>query len=125
MIWYSSFWIRWTRSVFEGVEGRACGKRLHAGRCVDKVSGRLFERHAGADDGSLILPETLLASIWKKAWQTDLSEIHEQRRMQRLTVTLKSVFDPTLVRGMSYYTGTIFEIEMADFGSSVGGRWTL
>ena len=35
------------------------------------------------------------------------------------------VFDPTLVRGMSYYTGTIFEIEMAQFGSSVagGGRY--
>ncbi|MBR5509903.1 MAG: histidine--tRNA ligase [Lachnospiraceae bacterium] len=35
------------------------------------------------------------------------------------------VFDPTLVRGMSYYTGTIFEIEMAEFGSSVagGGRY--
>jgi histidyl-tRNA synthetase len=35
------------------------------------------------------------------------------------------VFDPTLVRGMSYYTGTIFEIEMNEFGSSVagGGRY--
>ena len=35
------------------------------------------------------------------------------------------VFDPTLVRGMSYYTGTIFEIEMVEFGSSVagGGRY--
>ena len=35
------------------------------------------------------------------------------------------VFDPTLVRGMSYYTGTIFEIEMPEFGSSVagGGRY--
>jgi len=35
------------------------------------------------------------------------------------------VFDPTLVRGMSYYTGTIFEIEMEQFGSSVagGGRY--
>ena len=34
-------------------------------------------------------------------------------------------FDPTLVRGMSYYTGTIFEIEMEQFGSSVagGGRY--
>ncbi|MGN0378163.1 MAG: histidine--tRNA ligase [Butyrivibrio sp.] len=31
------------------------------------------------------------------------------------------VFDPTLVRGMSYYTGTIFEIEVPEFGSSVGG----
>jgi histidyl-tRNA synthetase len=34
-------------------------------------------------------------------------------------------FDPTLVRGMSYYTGTIFEISMEGFGGSVagGGRY--
>ncbi|MDO4295322.1 MAG: histidine--tRNA ligase [bacterium] len=31
------------------------------------------------------------------------------------------VFDPTLVRGMSYYTGTIFEVAMEGFGGSVGG----
>ena len=31
------------------------------------------------------------------------------------------VFDPTLVRGMSYYTGTIFEIAMPQFGGSCGG----
>ena len=30
-------------------------------------------------------------------------------------------FDPTLVRGMGYYTGTIFEIKTDAFGSSVGG----
>lgn len=30
-------------------------------------------------------------------------------------------FDPALVRGMSYYTGTIFEISMEEFGGSVGG----
>ncbi len=37
----------------------------------------------------------------------------------------KTEFDPTLVRGMSYYTGTIFEITMNEFGSSVagGGRY--
>ena len=33
----------------------------------------------------------------------------------------KMSFDPTLVRGMSYYTGTIFEIAMDEFGGSVGG----
>lgn len=33
----------------------------------------------------------------------------------------KISFDPTLVRGMSYYTGTIFEISMEEFGGSVGG----
>ena len=34
-------------------------------------------------------------------------------------------FDPTLVRGMSYYTGTIFEVAMEGFGGSVagGGRY--
>lgn len=31
------------------------------------------------------------------------------------------VFDPTLVRGMSYYTGTIFEIQVEGFPGSVGG----
>jgi histidyl-tRNA synthetase len=30
-------------------------------------------------------------------------------------------FDPTLVRGMGYYTGTIFEIAHPESGSSVGG----
>lgn len=34
---------------------------------------------------------------------------------------VKLVFDPTLVRGMSYYTGTIFEIQMDGYGYSVGG----
>lgn len=33
----------------------------------------------------------------------------------------KLAFDPTLVRGMSYYTGTIFEIRMDGYGYSVGG----
>lgn len=34
-------------------------------------------------------------------------------------------FDPTLVRGMSYYTGTIFEVQMEGFSGSVagGGRY--
>jgi histidyl-tRNA synthetase len=45
----------------------------------------------------------------------------------------KLVFDPTLVRGMGYYTGTIFEISHPASGSSIGGggrydgmvgRWT-
>jgi histidyl-tRNA synthetase len=34
-------------------------------------------------------------------------------------VTLE--FDPTLVRGMGYYTGTIFEIKHPDLGYSLGG----
>ena len=41
------------------------------------------------------------------------------------TTPFQMVFDPTLVRGMSYYTGSIFEIEMEELNSSVagGGRY--
>ena len=37
------------------------------------------------------------------------------------TADFQIVFDPTLVRGMSYYTGPIFEISIDGFGGSVGG----
>ena len=37
------------------------------------------------------------------------------------TADFRMVFDPTLVRGMSYYTGTIFEIAIPGFGGSCGG----
>ena len=37
------------------------------------------------------------------------------------TAKFQIVFDPTLVRGMSYYTGTIFEIAIPQFGGSCGG----
>ena len=37
------------------------------------------------------------------------------------TADFRVVFDPTLVRGMGYYTGPIFEISMDGFSGSVGG----
>ncbi len=37
------------------------------------------------------------------------------------TADFRMVFDPTLVRGMSYYTGPIFEIAIPGFGASCGG----
>jgi len=37
------------------------------------------------------------------------------------TTEAQLIFDPTLVRGMSYYTGPIFEISVEDLGSSIGG----
>ena len=37
------------------------------------------------------------------------------------TAEFRMKFDPTLVRGMSYYTGPIFEISMDEYGGSVGG----
>lgn len=44
--------------------------------------------------------------------------------LQQLRSALPGVdlrFDPTLVRGMGYYTGTIFEVAHPDFGYSLGG----
>ncbi len=37
------------------------------------------------------------------------------------TAQFEMAFDPTLVRGMSYYTGTIFEVAMPQYGGSCGG----
>lgn len=61
-----------------------------------------------------------------------LAEVMEPAKAENLAVIMDSVanvpsckfdivFDPTLVRGMSYYTGTIFEIEVEGFPGSVGG----
>ncbi|MDR1548964.1 MAG: histidine--tRNA ligase [Hungatella sp.] len=63
---------------------------------------------------------------------TTLKEAMDQEQAENLAAIIDSVsqittsqfhivFDPTLVRGMSYYTGTIFEIQVDGFPGSVGG----
>ena len=52
--------------------------------------------------------------------KTSLQEIMESVGATKSS-DFELVFDPTLVRGMSYYTGTIFEIAMPEFGGSCGG----
>ncbi len=52
--------------------------------------------------------------------RNNLSEIIEAVEATKCA-DFELVFDPTLVRGMSYYTGTIFEIAMPEFGGSCGG----
>ncbi len=52
--------------------------------------------------------------------KTNLTEIIDSVKATGSSV-FEMVFDPTLVRGMSYYTGTIFEIAMPEFGGSCGG----
>jgi histidyl-tRNA synthetase len=49
--------------------------------------------------------------------------IHCVRNMVPSDVSI--IFDPTLVRGMSYYTGTIFECSISGYGFSIagGGRY--
>jgi len=48
-------------------------------------------------------------------------ELQELFEAVDLLHSSKLIFDPTLVRGMGYYTGTIFEIEHPASGGSIGG----
>ena len=52
-----------------------------------------------------------------KAWLDEIINSVEAAKAAQFDM----VFDPTLVRGMSYYTGTIFEIAIPEFGGSCGG----
>lgn len=93
-----------------------------AQECVDKYVAMFHEMEASSD--SLAYLEEKLAGVLEEGVIDNLRTIRtsvEATAASRFDL----VFDPTLVRGMSYYTGTIFEIEMAEFGSSVagGGRY--
>ena len=85
---------------------------------VDKY-GRLFEGMQAADDAIAYLAGEL-GDYLEEGVADSLSEI---RTSVGATVdgNFEIVFDPTLVRGMSYYTGTIFEIAIPEFGGSCGG----
>ncbi len=85
---------------------------------IDKYMG-LIDGVDQADDGFEWLVEEL----------GDLLDAEVADRMREIMWAVNSSkktefelkFDPTLVRGMSYYTGTIFEIDMLNLGVSCGG----
>ncbi len=86
--------------------------------CVDKYLA-LFKGMEQASNGLTYLADTL-GDFLDAEVKESLQEI-----MDSVGATKSSdfalVFDPTLVRGMSYYTGTIFEVAMPEFGGSCGG----
>lgn len=79
----------------------------------------LFEKVTGDLAGVRFLRETL-TGVLDEAVATDLETIIESVEAVK-NAKFNIVFDPTLVRGMSYYTGPIFEISIDGFGGSVGG----
>lgn len=79
----------------------------------------LFETVTNDIAGVRYIRDTLGECLEEKAAQ-DLETIISTVEKVK-TADFKIVFDPTLVRGMSYYTGPIFEIAMDEFGGSVGG----
>ena len=79
----------------------------------------LFKGLEEQKDGLSYLAEELGAFLEPEV-RTSLQEIIESVSATK-DADFEMVFDPTLVRGMSYYTGTIFEIAMPQFGGSCGG----
>lgn len=85
---------------------------------VDKYMD-LFKGIENTADGIEYLAETLGEYLDEEV-KENLSEIISSVRATKAS-EFEIVFDPTLVRGMSYYTGTIFEIAIPEFGGSCGG----
>ena len=79
----------------------------------------LFEGVSKAQNGIKYLADTLQGFLEPEVEQ-NLQEIIDSVEAAK-TADFKMVFDPTLVRGMSYYTGTIFEIAMPELGAACGG----
>lgn len=81
----------------------------------------LFELAGQSADGLNALCDTLTAAgVLEEEVRQNLTEIIRSVE-QTKNADFRMVFDPTLVRGMGYYTGTIFEIAMPEFGGSCGG----
>ncbi|CUX42173.1 Histidine--tRNA ligase [Clostridium sp. C105KSO15] len=102
---------------------------------MDGVARELAE--AGYDEEKIKTYLSLFESVSNDAagvrsLGSVLKEAMDQEQAENLAAIIDSVsqittsqfhivFDPTLVRGMSYYTGTIFEIQVDGFPGSVGG----
>lgn len=101
----------------EGVEKELLENGF-AKESVDKYLS-LFQGMEQAKDGLAYLSGEL-GEFLEEEVTVSLQEI-----MESVSATKSSdfelIFDPALVRGMSYYTGTIFEVAMPEFGGSCGG----
>jgi len=79
----------------------------------------LFEKLDRTEDGLEFLKETLTDVILPgtvENLQTIITSAEDAAEAD-----YRLLFDPTLVRGMSYYTGPIFEIEIDGLGCACGG----
>lgn len=86
--------------------------------CVDRYLA-LFSGVGQAEDGLSYLAEAL-QDVMEPEVSENLKEIIAGVSATKCS-DFELVFDPTLVRGMSYYTGPIFEIAMPELGISCGG----
>ena len=84
---------------------------------LDRVIGTVSEQGSLAGIGALkeALGDDITDDIIE--WMDVIIETVDAAKQADFTL----VFDPTIVRGMSYYTGTIFEIAMPQLGIACGG----
>ena len=103
-----------------GIEGVAeeLEKEGFAKESIDTYLG-LFREITNDVEGVRYIKEKL-SDVLEAGIAEDLETIINTVESVK-TADFKMSFDPTLVRGMSYYTGPIFEISMDEFGGSVGG----
>ena len=101
----------------EGVE-KELKEAGYSDETVDKYL-YLFKGMESAEDGFVWLTEEIKDFLEENV-KDNLGEIITSVEAVK-NADFKMVFDPTLVRGMSYYTGTIFEIAIPEFGGSCGG----
>lgn len=80
----------------------------------------LFKLVQDDRDGALKMIAEKLGEYLDKEVSDGLNEIIESVEAAK-SAAFSVEFDPTLVRGMSYYTGPIFEVSMPEFGGSCGG----
>ncbi|MBU6144587.1 MAG: histidine--tRNA ligase [Acidobacteria bacterium] len=80
-----------------------------------EISGVLAELHEKLSAGIAEKAKAWFASLDSSVIPGELEELFSAVPGSRLR------FDPTLVRGMGYYTGAIFEIEHPASGLSIGG----
>ena len=103
-----------------GIDGvsRELQEAGYAAEMVEKYMG-LFTDLETAEDGVAYLGEKLGEAL--PAGVADNMSTIMNSVKAGASAQFDLVFDPTLVRGMSYYTGSIFEIKMAEMSGSVGG----
>ena len=117
---YDSVFITLDKMDKIGLDGAAAELKEngYAEESVQKYL-ELFKEITGDVEGVRMCKEKLQGYLAPEA--ADGLEMIISCVEQEKEADFRMKFDPTLVRGMSYYTGTIFEISMDEFGGSVGG----
>lgn len=120
---YDSVFITLDKMDKIGMDG--CAKELlsngYEQESIDKYLGLFKDLEDKKDvaEGMTFLAETLGEYLDADVVK-NMTEIAQAVNATK-AAEFQLVFDPTLVRGMSYYTGTIFEISMPELGAACGG----